>query len=203
MPQAVFTMADVIVKVRGPETAEAKHLREGQTLISFFWPAQNPELLEQCKEKGATVVAMDMVPRIIRAQKMDALSSMANIAGYRAVIEAGQQFRPLLHRSGDGGGQGAARQGAGRGRGRGGSCRHRHGDVSLGAIVLCLRRAPRSGRADRIDGREFRLPRVRGQRRTGRRRVAMPRPRRPSSAKSSWRSSASLRPRWTSSSPPP
>jgi NAD(P) transhydrogenase subunit alpha len=84
--------ADVVVKVRGPEPKEAKALREGQTLISFFWPAQNPELLESVKMRGATVVAMDMVPRISRAQKMDALSSMANIAGYRAVIEAGANF---------------------------------------------------------------------------------------------------------------
>ena len=88
----VVTAADVLVKVRGPEKAEAEALRPGQTLISFFWPAQNAELLEICKEKGATVVAMDMVPRISRAQKMDALSSMANIAGYRAVIEAGNNF---------------------------------------------------------------------------------------------------------------
>jgi NAD(P) transhydrogenase subunit alpha len=80
------------VRVRGPEAAEARALREGQTLISFFWPGQNPELLEIAKERGATVVAMDMVPRISRAQKMDALSSMANIAGYRAVIEAGNNF---------------------------------------------------------------------------------------------------------------
>jgi NAD(P) transhydrogenase subunit alpha len=67
-------------------------LRDGQTLISFFWPAQNAELLEQVKDRGATAIAMDMVPRISRAQKMDALSSMANIAGYRAVIEAGNNF---------------------------------------------------------------------------------------------------------------
>jgi H+-translocating NAD(P) transhydrogenase subunit alpha len=89
---SVFTLADVVVKVRGPERSEAEMLRQGQTLISFFWPAQNAELLELCKEKGATVIAMDMVPRISRAQKMDALSSMANIAGYRAVIEAGNNF---------------------------------------------------------------------------------------------------------------
>lgn len=89
---AVIAAADVLVKVRGPETAEAEKLREGQTLISFFWPAQNPDLLEVAKSRGATVVAMDMVPRISRAQKMDALSSMANIAGYRAVIEAGSNF---------------------------------------------------------------------------------------------------------------
>ena len=89
---AVMAAADVLVKVRGPEVAEAEALRSGQTLISFFWPAQNPELLETAKARGATVIAMDMVPRISRAQKMDALSSMANIAGYRAVIEAGNNF---------------------------------------------------------------------------------------------------------------
>ncbi|WP_028029060.1 Re/Si-specific NAD(P)(+) transhydrogenase subunit alpha [Gemmobacter nectariphilus] len=89
---AVAEAADVLVKVRGPELSEVALLRSGQTLISFFWPAQNPELLEAVREKGATVVAMDMVPRISRAQKMDALSSMANIAGYRAVIEAGNNF---------------------------------------------------------------------------------------------------------------
>jgi NAD(P) transhydrogenase subunit alpha len=89
---ALFEAADVIVKVRGPEPAEAKRLTEGKTLISFFWPAQNAALLEQMKAQGATAIAMDMVPRISRAQKMDALSSMANIAGYRAVIEAGNNF---------------------------------------------------------------------------------------------------------------
>jgi len=89
---ALFKAADVVVKVRGPEEKEAKLLREGQTLISFFWPAQNAELLDLCKSRGATVIAMDMVPRISRAQKMDALSSMANIAGYRSVIEAGSNF---------------------------------------------------------------------------------------------------------------
>ncbi|MCC6006937.1 MAG: Re/Si-specific NAD(P)(+) transhydrogenase subunit alpha, partial [Rhodobacteraceae bacterium] len=89
---ALWKAAEVVVKVRGPEEAEARRLRKGQTLISFFWPAQNPELLETVRKKGATVVAMDMVPRISRAQKMDALSSMANIAGYRAVIEAGNNF---------------------------------------------------------------------------------------------------------------
>jgi NAD(P) transhydrogenase subunit alpha len=89
---AVLKEADVVVKVRGPTEAEVKKLRSGQTLISFFWPAQNEKLLELAKAQGATVIAMDMVPRISRAQKMDALSSMANIAGYRAVIEAGANF---------------------------------------------------------------------------------------------------------------
>ncbi|MGM0785942.1 MAG: Re/Si-specific NAD(P)(+) transhydrogenase subunit alpha [Pseudomonadota bacterium] len=90
--EALWRDAEVVIKVREPVDEEVGHLREGQTLISFFWPAQNEALLEQCRAKGATVVAMDMVPRISRAQKMDALSSMANIAGYRAVIEAGSNF---------------------------------------------------------------------------------------------------------------
>ena len=88
----LWKAADVVVKVREPSETEAKRLTKGKTLISFFWPAQNEEMLELCKSKGASVIAMDMVPRISRAQKMDALSSMANIAGYRAVIEAGNNF---------------------------------------------------------------------------------------------------------------
>ncbi len=89
---ALYKAADIIAKVRPPEDAEVKRLREGQTLISFFYPAQNEKLMEAANKQGATVIAMDMVPRISRAQKMDALSSMANIAGYRAVIEAGNNF---------------------------------------------------------------------------------------------------------------
>jgi len=89
---AVFKAADIVAKVRPPSTTEAGRLREGQTLISFFYPGQNEKLMAKANSKGATVIAMDMVPRISRAQKMDALSSMANIAGYRAVIEAGNNF---------------------------------------------------------------------------------------------------------------
>ncbi len=89
---ALFKAADVVVKVRPPTDTEAKRLREGQLLISFFYPAQNKDLMELANKQGASVIAMDMVPRISRAQKMDALSSMANIAGYRAVIEAGSNF---------------------------------------------------------------------------------------------------------------
>ncbi|MGN7292801.1 Re/Si-specific NAD(P)(+) transhydrogenase subunit alpha [Rhizobium sp. SAFR-030] len=88
----LFQTADVIAKVRPPEPAEVDRMSPGKTLISFFYPAQNAELLEQVRARGANVIAMDMVPRISRAQKMDALSSMANIAGYRAVIEAGSNF---------------------------------------------------------------------------------------------------------------
>ncbi|MDP4822967.1 MAG: NAD(P)(+) transhydrogenase (Re/Si-specific) subunit alpha, partial [Aestuariivirgaceae bacterium] len=89
---ALWKAAEVVVKVRPPSETEAKRLQDGQTLISFFWPGQNEELMKLAASKGATVIAMDMVPRISRAQKMDALSSMANIAGYRAVIEAGNNF---------------------------------------------------------------------------------------------------------------
>ncbi|MBB3526960.1 NAD(P) transhydrogenase subunit alpha [Rhizobium sp. BK456] len=88
----VWSFCDVIVKVRPPQPSEAEQLGPGRTLISFFYPGQNTALLEQAKATGANVIAMDMVPRISRAQKMDALSSMANIAGYRAVIEAGNNF---------------------------------------------------------------------------------------------------------------
>ncbi|KQI68552.1 NAD(P) transhydrogenase subunit alpha [Loktanella sp. 3ANDIMAR09] len=89
---ALFAQADVVAKVRPPSQDEVKMLRQGQTLISFFYPGQNAELMQAANDQGATVIAMDMVPRISRAQKMDALSSMANIAGYRAVIEAGNNF---------------------------------------------------------------------------------------------------------------
>ncbi|MBM7045595.1 Re/Si-specific NAD(P)(+) transhydrogenase subunit alpha [Rhizobium lusitanum] len=89
---AIYEAADVVAKVRPPERSEAEQLRDGQTLVSFFYPAQNKDLLELCRKRRANVIAMDMVPRISRAQKMDALSSMANIAGYRAVIEAGNHF---------------------------------------------------------------------------------------------------------------
>ncbi|ACM31294.1 Re/Si-specific NAD(P)(+) transhydrogenase subunit alpha [Agrobacterium rhizogenes] len=90
--ELLYASADVIVKVRPPEMTEVDWLSSGKILISFFYPAQNKELLEQANATGASVIAMDMVPRISRAQKMDALSSMANIAGYRAVIEAGTNF---------------------------------------------------------------------------------------------------------------
>ena len=90
--EALWSAADVIAKVRPPAPEELARLSGGKTLISFFWPGQNEEMLNAAKDTGATVIAMDMVPRISRAQKMDALSSMANIAGYRAVIEAGNNF---------------------------------------------------------------------------------------------------------------
>jgi NAD(P) transhydrogenase subunit alpha len=89
---ALWKDAEIIAKVRIPTDEEMKRLTKGKTLISFFNPAANEEGMAAAKAKGANVIAMEMVPRISRAQKMDALSSMANIAGYRAVIEAGNNF---------------------------------------------------------------------------------------------------------------
>jgi NAD(P) transhydrogenase subunit alpha len=89
--------ADIVLKLRPPivhadGTCEADQMREGATLISYIFPAESPQLLERLAVKKLTVLAMDQVPRISRAQKMDALSSMANIAGYRSVIEAANRF---------------------------------------------------------------------------------------------------------------
>ncbi len=84
--------SEVILKVNAPQDDEIERLRPGTTLISFIWPAQNPQLLEKLAAKNVTVMAMDSVPRISRAQSLDALSSMANIAGYRAIVEAAHEF---------------------------------------------------------------------------------------------------------------
>ena len=88
----LWTAADIVAKVRPPTGAEMQNLREGQALICLFDAGENAAGLETAAKAGASVIAMEMVPRISRAQKMDALSSMANIAGYRAVIEAGGSF---------------------------------------------------------------------------------------------------------------
>lgn len=88
----VWAKADLILKVRAPSFEELKNAKPNQCLISFVWPAQNKDLLQAFCEKSLNVLAMDSVPRISRAQKMDALSSMANIAGYRAVIESAHHF---------------------------------------------------------------------------------------------------------------
>ncbi|GAB4057620.1 Re/Si-specific NAD(P)(+) transhydrogenase subunit alpha [Uliginosibacterium sediminicola] len=85
--------ADIIFKVRAPNDEEVAQLREGSTLVSFIWPAQNPELLQKLAAKKVTVLAIDALPRqLSRAQKMDALTSQAGVAGYRAVIEAANGF---------------------------------------------------------------------------------------------------------------
>jgi NAD(P) transhydrogenase subunit alpha len=96
--EEVWAAADIVLKVRGPmfrpgtTVHEADLMKAGATLISFFWPAQNKELIERMAKRKVTVLAMDAMPRITRAQRMDALSAMANIAGYRAVIEAANAF---------------------------------------------------------------------------------------------------------------
>lgn len=90
--QTLWSTSDIILKVRGLEGNETNLLKEGTNLISFIWPAQNKELMDAMAAKKTNVLAMDSVPRISRAQKLDALSSMANIAGYRAVIEAAHHF---------------------------------------------------------------------------------------------------------------
>jgi NAD(P) transhydrogenase subunit alpha len=90
---ALWGGADIVFKVRAPSAAEVALTREGQTLISFIWPAQNPELMQSLAARKVTVLAIDSLPRMLsRAQKMDALTSMAGISGYRAVIEAANAF---------------------------------------------------------------------------------------------------------------
>lgn len=94
----LWSTSDIVLKVRPPERHPALGEDEidlahsGQVLICFLWPGQNPEMLKRLAAKGVTTLAMDSIPRISRAQKMDALSSMANIAGYRAVVEAAEHF---------------------------------------------------------------------------------------------------------------
>jgi NAD(P) transhydrogenase subunit alpha len=90
---ALWAASDIVFKVRGPTTEEVGLMREGSTLVSFIWPAQNPELMQQLAAKKVTVLAIDALPRTLsRAQKMDALTSQAGVAGYRAVIEAANAF---------------------------------------------------------------------------------------------------------------
>lgn len=100
--ERVWSESDIVVKVRAPEVHpalgkhEADMLREGATLISFIWPAQSKELLDRLAARRATALAMDCVPRITRAQKLDALSAMANLAGHRAIIEAAHHYPSLF-----------------------------------------------------------------------------------------------------------
>lgn len=95
---ALWAGSDILIKIRAPRDVaddgadELKALRDGQTLISLIAPGQNAELLTQLASQGVTTLAMDAVPRISRAQKLDTLSSMANVAGYRAVVEAANHF---------------------------------------------------------------------------------------------------------------
>ncbi len=94
--------SEVLLKVRPLEndprtnTSEVERVHPGQVIVSFVWPAKNEALVKSIAAKGATLLAVDQIPRVTRAQKMDALSSMANIAGYRAIIEAASFFGRFL-----------------------------------------------------------------------------------------------------------
>ncbi|MDP2240852.1 MAG: Re/Si-specific NAD(P)(+) transhydrogenase subunit alpha [Burkholderiales bacterium] len=91
--EKLWSASDIVFKVLAPSAEEVGLMHEGQTLISFVWPAQNPDLMQQLAARKVTVLAIDSLPRMLsRAQKMDALTSMAGIVGYRAVIEAANAF---------------------------------------------------------------------------------------------------------------
>ena len=89
---AIWTDTDIVMKVQGITEDELGKMKDGTTVISFFWPAQNEELMAKVAQANINLIAMDCVPRLSRSQKMDALSSMANIGGYRAIVEAANQF---------------------------------------------------------------------------------------------------------------
>ena len=90
---ALWSGSDIVFKVRAPTADEVALMHEGQTLIGFLWPAQNPELMQQLVAKKVTALSIDALPRTLsRAQKMDALTSMAGVSGYRAVVEAANAF---------------------------------------------------------------------------------------------------------------
>ena len=92
-PAELWAQSDIVFKVRAPSVDEVELMRAGSTLISFIWPAQNPELMQMMAAKQVTVLAIDALPRMLsRAQKMDALTSMAGVTGYRAVVEAANAF---------------------------------------------------------------------------------------------------------------
>ncbi|MCO4294571.1 Re/Si-specific NAD(P)(+) transhydrogenase subunit alpha [Solitalea sp. MAHUQ-68] len=93
----VYGQSDIVLKVKEPNLEEVDMMRGGLVLLSYLWPAQHPELLKKLALKKVNAVAMDAIPRISRAQKMDVLSSMANIAGYRAVIEGSYHFGRFLN----------------------------------------------------------------------------------------------------------
>jgi len=89
----VIAASDVLLKVRPPSDEEARRLKEGQTLISLLQPERNPAITDLLDQRRVSAVALERIPRITRAQSMDVLSSMANLAGYRAVLEAAAQYQ--------------------------------------------------------------------------------------------------------------
>ncbi len=93
----IYSQSDIVLKVKEPSVEEVSLMREGLVLLSYLWPAQNQDLLKKLADQKVNAIAMDAIPRISRAQKMDVLSSMANIAGYRAVIEGSFYFGRFLN----------------------------------------------------------------------------------------------------------
>ncbi len=93
----IYGKSDIVLKVKEPSMEEVDMMKEGLVMLSYLWPAQNQPLLQKLADKKVNAVAMDAIPRISRAQKMDVLSSMANIAGYRAVIEGAYHFGRFLN----------------------------------------------------------------------------------------------------------
>jgi NAD(P) transhydrogenase subunit alpha len=93
---ALYSSADVVLKVNAPRPDEIAFMKKGSVLISFLWAATNPQLVDVCATAGITAFSMDAVPRISRAQKMDALSSQANLAGYKAVILCANQLGKIF-----------------------------------------------------------------------------------------------------------
>lgn len=93
----IYNNSDIVLKVLAPTTEEVNQMKEGLVTLSYLWPAQNTELLQKLADKKVNAIAMDAVPRISRAQKMDVLSSMANIAGYRSVIEGANYYGKFLN----------------------------------------------------------------------------------------------------------
>lgn len=95
----LYAQSDVVLKVQGPTPQEADLFKEGSVLVSFLWALQHPEMVDKLAARRVSALAMDRVPRITRAQKMDALSAMSNIAGYKAVLMAADtygRFFPML-----------------------------------------------------------------------------------------------------------
>ena len=90
--KTIWSSSDIVAKVNPPTDPELGQAKDGGTLISFVWPARDPAYIDKLNQRNMTTLAMDCVPRISRAQKLDALSSMANIAGYRAIVEAANEF---------------------------------------------------------------------------------------------------------------
>ncbi|MGZ3941342.1 MAG: Re/Si-specific NAD(P)(+) transhydrogenase subunit alpha, partial [Bacteroidia bacterium] len=93
----IYSKMDIVLKVKEPTNEEVAMMKPNLVLLSYLWPAQNQELLKKLADQKVNAVAMDAIPRISRAQKMDVLSSMANIAGYRAVIEGSYHFGRFLN----------------------------------------------------------------------------------------------------------